>query len=132
VLLTISSAATPQPAGSGQVAIAGAASLSVAPSVHQPVIVTASLFSPYGAMHETISFTLWPGGAPVSLPDPGAGNVWVVAAITASRLEVLSVTSELLVIGVFGVAGWQIGSWIGEAIDRHRVMRGWGQRQSPA
>lgn len=120
MLLTITSSATPEPAGPGTVSIAGAATIAVAPGIRQPLAVTASLFDPYGAVRETIFFQLWPGGAPVSLPYPGAGNVWVVSAITMSRLETASILSTLLVAGVAGIAGWQIGTWVGNAVGRHR------------
>lgn len=123
MLLTIASSAPPKDAGGGQVAIAGSAQLSVAAGVRQPVIVGAAILSPYGSVREALSFTLWPGGAPVSLPDPGTGNVWVVSAVTQSRLEALTVTSTLVIAGVFGIAGWQVGAWIGDAIARHRAPR---------
>lgn len=122
-LLSIQSSATVQPAGGGSVSIAGAGTIAVASGVTQPIVVSAAIVSPYGAVLETVELQLWPGGAPVSLADPGAGNVWVVFAETVSRVETVGIIGFLVGASIYGIAGWQIGSWIGHGIQHRRQRR---------
>jgi hypothetical protein len=120
-LLAVNAPCSPVPVdGPNAFTLACPAGLAVAPGIRRPVLVAAAEVTPDGSGEIQYSWILWPGQPPVELPAPAAGHVWLVRAETVLRVEAVSGAWAVVGLAVWAIAGWQIGSWIGEGLLRRR------------
>lgn len=122
-LLQIQASCTPVKLDENRMSVPCAATIAVAPGVKHRVLLTVTGQTAVAAGAVTYQWVLIPGQPGVTIPAPATGSTWSIGAETILRIESINGTWALVGLALWGVTGWQLGTWLGRGLERRRLRR---------